>query len=472
MPTATHKNEFAAIGLSAKLFETTQELGYEKLTPIQAQSLPVILKGLDIVGQSKTGSGKTASFSLPILEKIDLDTPRLQALIMCPTRELSSQVAREIRRLGRRLPGLQVLVVSGGQPKYPQRMALKKGVHIVVGTPGRILDHLQGRSLDLRQVSTVVLDEADRMLDMGFEEDMELILGSLPKKRQMLFFSATFSDSIRKMSEKYQREPERITIEEPIAAEINIQQSIYEVPEQEKHNALLMLMQHYPCESAIVFCNQKAVVKQLGVFLGRNKLSVGCLHGDLEQHERDRVMAKFRNSSVRILLATDVAARGIDIVDLDIVINFDMPLTADIYVHRIGRTGRAGKSGRAVTLMTPREKWKLPAFEQNAKAEITRCKLADIKPTHVKPSQVAIFARAQMQTLYISGGRKEKVRPGDILGALTGQAGRLKGSDIGKIEVHDHYSYVAVSSTVADLATKRLSEGKIKGRKFRVNLTR
>jgi len=463
---------FSSLPLSSALVEVTRELGFEKLTPIQAQSIPLLLEGKDLIGQSKTGSGKTAAFTLPLLEKISLrGERRVQGLVLCPTRELCTQVAREIRRLGRKHAGLQVLIVSGGQPMFPQITALQKGVHIVVGTPGRVLDHLNRKSLDLTGVSMVILDEADRMLDMGFQDDMERILKNAPKSRQTVLFSATFPKTIAAMSRAYQRSPERVTIEEEEQIVPTIRQVVYEVDPENKYNALLWLFQQHQPESAIVFCNLKANVIELSRSLKDAGLSSAGLHGDLEQAERDRVMAKFRNESINVLIATDVAARGIDVADLDMVINYDLPAQADVYVHRIGRTGRAGKKGVAVSFATSREKAKVRAIEDYTKTKLIQKTAGTVKDPNEGGPRV-LQHDTKMETLYLSAGRKDKMRPGDILGALTGEAGGLPGSAIGKIEIHDRFSYVAVSKNVAALALQRLRDGRVKGRRVRVEQVR
>jgi ATP-independent RNA helicase DbpA len=464
--------KFQELKLSTALVQVTQELGYVEMTPIQAKSIPLLLEGRDLIGQSKTGSGKTAAFGLPILEKIELDRRITQAVILCPTRELCTQVAREIRKLGRRHSGLQVLILAGGQPMFAQLHALEKGVHILVGTPGRVLDHIGRGSLDFRQTRCLVLDEADRMLDMGFQDDMERILKVLPKKRQTVFFSATFPASIEKMCQTYQVNPAQVKIEQGTQEAPSIRQVYYEVSHDKKLNALLWLFQQTQPESGIVFCNQKATVAQLATALKTAGVSSACLHGDLEQSERDRVMAKFRNLSTRILIATDVAARGIDISNLDVVINFDLPNQPEIYVHRIGRTGRAGKKGLAISFVTPRERSRIQQIEKCTGTEMSQRSIAALD--HLKTQEITtnLPAESKMETLFIAGGRKEKVRPGDILGALTGEAGRLSAADIGKIEIHDNFSYVAISKSLAQVALQRLRDGRIKGRKFRIEAVR
>ena len=465
--------DIESLPVSPALRLTMKELGFLKLTPIQARSIPSLVEGKDLIGQSKTGSGKTLAYTIPILEKMDLSFRGVQALVLCPTRELCSQVAREVRKLGRRVSGLNVLVLSGGSPVFLQVNALNQGAQVVVGTPGRILDLLNRGSLDLSRAFSVVLDEADRMLDMGFQDDVERILSALPKKRQMVFFSATFPDSIHAMSRNYQEDPVKVMVEEDSSSVPEIRQEFYEVFPEKKLELFYSLLQQNSCESTIVFCNQKRTVMELTRFLAEKNLSVAGLQGDLEQRDRDRVLAKFRNRSTRILVATDVAARGLDIEDLDWVVNFDFPLSPENYVHRMGRTGRAGKKGVATSLVTSRELQKLRRIETDRGVEITQ-KTAPLSSLKSSDKVLADDAKyeAKMETLFIAGGRKEKVRPGDILGALTGEAGGLSADKIGKIEIHDHFSYVAISKDVSAQVLVSLREGRIKGRHFRVDRVR
>jgi ATP-independent RNA helicase DbpA len=455
---------FAELSLSPPLLQVLEELEFQTVTPIQAQSIPVLLKGRDLIGQAQTGSGKTAAFALPILQKIQLQQRRVQALVLCPTRELCAQVAGEIRRLGRRLPGLQVLVLAGGQPIRPQLNALEKGAHIAVGTPGRVLDILDREALEIRRIGTVVLDEADRMLDMGFREDMERILGVTPSARQTVLFSATFPPEIEALSRSFQREPTRVTV---AAAEAppDIQQLRYLCEPQEKPALLLRILRHYQPASGIVFCNHKATVVELTQTLTDAGVSVDGLQGDLEQSDRDRVMAKFRNHSTRILIATDVAGRGIDVEALDAVINFDLPFQPEPYVHRIGRTGRAGRRGLAISLVTSRDQRKIEDIEEATGVKLEPGNLEALPPADSKRGAPL---DAEWETLLIFSGRKDKMRPGDILGALTGEAGGLSASDVGKIEIQDHLSYVAVSKRIGRVALQRLRDGRIKGRKLRI----
>lgn len=459
---------FSALALSPPLLQVLEELDFQTATPIQAQSIPALLQGRDLVGQAKTGSGKTAAFALPILQKIRLQDRRLQALVLCPTRELCAQVAGEIRRLARRLPGLQVLVLAGGQPVRPQVNALENGAHIAVGTPGRILDLLQREALETRQLATVVLDEADRMLDMGFREDMASILGATPSTRQTVLFSATFPPDIEALSRTFQKQPTRVTVVEAEAAP-DIQQLCYVCAPEEKTAVLLRVLRQYQPASAIVFCNLKATVVELTRALTAAGVGADGLQGDMEQSERDSVMAKFRNRSTRVLIATDVAGRGIDVEALDAVVNFDLPSQPEPYVHRIGRTGRAGRRGLAISLATPQDERKLETIEHATGVKLERARVEMLPPADAKGG--ASLA-ADWETLFISAGRKDKMRPGDILGALTGEAGGLNAADIGKIEIHDHHAYVAVSKQLVRVALQRLRDGRIKGRKHRIERVR
>ena len=423
-----------------------------------------------MIGQSKTGSGKTAAFTIPILEQIHVEQSAfrdVQAMILCPTRELCTQVTREVRKLGRKKIGLQVLELAGGVPVGPQARALESGVHIVVGTPGRVLDHLTRRTLNLSALKIIVLDEADRMLDMGFQAEMDEVMSALPERRQTVLFSATFPAGIQKLSERFQHQAVMVKIEqtpEDVASLSSVEQRFYVVPsENEKAECLLQVLSQLNPDSAIVFCNFKNTTFELTRELASLGVSVACLNGDLEQRDRDLVMAKFRNQSVRILVATDVAARGIDVEDMDLVVNFELPQKRENYVHRIGRNGRAGKSGLAISFILEREKNKVPAMA-NASGSAGSEQIIDFEKSVPAP----VNLEAKMDTLIILEGRKNKMRPGDILGALTGEAGALSAEDIGKIEIHDFFAYVAVSKKLAKTALMRLQNGRIKGRKVRV----
>ena len=458
-------NGFRTLAISPPLLSVVEELGFSTLTPIQAGAIPALLAGHDVVGQSQTGSGKTVAFALPILERLTTGPRELRALVLCPTRELSAQVAREFRKLGRSLPGLSILVLAGGEPVRGQKDALDRGVHVVVGTPGRVLDQLRRRHLKVHSVATVVLDEADRMLSMGFQEDIEKILKALPKPRQTAFFSATFPEPIDALSKKHQQSPFWVRIQEQLQPP-EIRQLVHEAEPDQKLEVLLGLLAQHPHESALVFANFKVTVAKLEQALSKANMSVAALHGDLEQFDRDRILAKFRNSSTRVLVATDVAARGLDIQDLDLVINFELPSQPEMYVHRIGRTGRAGKPGLAISLCASDERFKLEAIEQIAGVTLERVTRGSTNVGKALPKQ-PLDRGAAMVTLRISGGRKQKLRPGDILGALTGEASGLDSTQVGKIEIHEHFAYVAIASGVAEAAQRSLSEGHIKGKKFK-----
>lgn len=456
---------FSSLTLSTELLLVIQELGYEALTPIQTQSLPLILAGKDVLGQAKTGSGKTAAYSLPILERLNAENNSLQALVLCPTRELATQVVGEIRKLGRRIPGLRVLALTGGTPGREQREALENGVQIAVGTPGRVADFITRGRIDLQNLKTAVLDEADKMLDMGFADEIRTIMRELPASRQTLLFSATFPESVDHLSKKFQRHATHVVIEdEPAPA---IEQVVYDCEEEDKAQVLMRVLQQHPSDATIIFANTKATVSVLVEMLENQEAASASLHGDLEQRERDRILTQFRNKSCRILVATDVAARGLDIDHLDLVVNYDLPITPEIYVHRIGRTGRAGQQGVAVTLAHPRDTLKLAEYEKLTGSKFLRPSLG-FKNQH---GLSKALREAPMKTLSISGGRKDKLRPGDIQGALTASAG-FAATDIGKIEIQDKYSYVAVSATLAEAAQQKLREGRIKGQKFQIKIVK
>ena len=463
-------SDFGSLALSPSLLAVVAELGYDRPTPIQASCIPLLMAGQDIVGQSQTGSGKTAAFALPILHSLNLELRALQALVLCPTRELCAQVAREMRKLGRRHQGLHVLESSGGQPVRLQARALARGVHIVVATPGRLLDHLGRGTVDLQGIKVVILDEADRMLDMGFQADVERILSELPPSRQTVLFSATFPHSIEAMSATHQRSARRITIDEEAQIAPDIRQCALVVEHEQKQLALCWALRQHSHESALIFCNLKATVTALDRALAALGLSVECLHGNLEQFERDQVMARFRNQSVRYLVATDVAARGIDVTDLDLVVNYELPQPVATYIHRIGRTGRAGKLGMAISLTRPEETWRLDAIEKRTLQSIERSNFESSSSPSLERLGSELSRSARMVTIQVSAGRKDKLRPGDILGALTSEGSGLCADDVGKIEVHERLTYVAVSSASSLPALFGLNRGRVKGKQFRATL--
>lgn len=430
------------------------------MTPIQAKSLPEILKGNDVQAQAKTGSGKTAAFGIGLLHKLDPKNYQTQSLVLCPTRELADQVSKEIRRLARPIANTKILTLCGGTPIGAQLASLEHQPHIVVGTPGRILKHLQKGSLKLESLNMLVLDEGDRMLDMGFHEDIMNIIDFMPLQKQTLLFSATYPDEIKDISNAVQNKPIDIRVES-LHDNKKIKQVFYEIEKGERTRVLVALLHHYRPESSVIFCNRKHQVKELAEELWQQGIHVLALHGDLEQKDRDQVLVQFSNKSSSVLIATDVAARGLDIKDLHAVINFEIAQDPEIHIHRIGRTGRAGKAGLALSLFMPSEAQKINAIEKIQGSSVRIDKTSTLK------MKENFKLRAPMVTLCINGGRKDKVRPGDILGALTANK-QLPGKQIGKIDLFDKLTYVAVERPIAKQALKILSEGKIKGRKFRV----
>lgn len=453
-----NKSEFSSLNLSPALLENLTTLGYLQMTPIQAQSLPLVLDGKDLIAKAKTGSGKTAAFGLGLLSSLDVNRLEVQALVLCPTRELADQVATEIRRLARTLPNVKLVTLCGGTPTAPQSATLSFGAHIAVGTPGRILKHLEQGTLELDSLKTLVLDEADRMLDMGFGEDINRVISHAPRDRQTLLFSATYPEGIAQMSRGVQRNPVEVSVE-ALHEESAIEQKLYEVPAGQRLDALTWLLSHYQPSSCVVFCNTKRACNDVADHLAAKGFSALALNGDLEQRERDQVLVRFANGSATILVATDVAARGLDIKELGAVINYELTYDPEVHVHRIGRTGRAGQQGLALSLYQPNEAQRVNVIEEYQQAPMPLGDL-DAIGRAIKP------LAPQMVTLSIDAGRKTKVRAGDILGALTGEGG-IAGADVGKIQISEQYSYVAVKQSVAKAALKRLQEGKIKGRSYR-----
>jgi len=452
---------FSSLPLSSAFLDNIKSLDYESMTPIQAQSLPAILEGKDLLAQAKTGSGKTAAFAIGLLHKLDVKKYETQALVLCPTRELADQVSNDIRRLARAIPNTKILTLCGGKPLAPQLASLEHSPHIVVGTPGRILKHLIDKeSLNLQHLKTLVLDEADRMLDMGFHEDIMQIINKTPSQRQTLLFSATYPEQIRDISDAIQKEPIEVRVETS-HKESKIKQVFYEIEKGERTQTLISLLHHYRPESTIVFCNRKQQAQELAEALWQDGFHALALHGDLEQKERDQVLVQFSNKSSSILVATDVASRGIDVKDLHAVVNFELSPDPEIHVHRIGRTGRAGKEGLAFSLFMASEAHKVNRIEEYQNITFK------IEQTSTLKRKESFRLSPPMVTLNINGGRKDKVRAGDILGALTAKK-ELTGKQIGKIDIFDNFSYVAVERPVAKQALRILTEGKVKGRKFKI----
>ncbi|MEE1925525.1 ATP-dependent RNA helicase DbpA [Pseudomonas sp. 148P] len=437
-------------------------LGYSEMTPIQAQSLPVILKGQDLIAQAKTGSGKTAAFGIGLLNPINPRYFGCQALVLCPTRELADQVAKELRRLARAEDNIKILTLCGGVSLGPQIASLEHGAHIIVGTPGRVQQHLSKGTLVLDGLNTLVLDEADRMLDMGFFDAIADIVGQTPKRRQSLLFSATYPAGIKQLAASIMRDPQQVKVE-ALHSDSQIEQHFYEIDAEDRLSAVTRVLGHFRPQSCVAFCFTKQQCQELVDHLKAKGIAAEALHGDLEQRDRDQVLTVFANRSTSVLVATDVAARGLDIDALDMVINVELARDAEIHVHRVGRTGRAGEKGLAVSLVAPAEGHRAQAIEALQKSPLRWEQLDSLKSKGGEPLV------PPMSTLCIAAGRKDKLRPGDILGALTGDAG-IDGKKVGKIAIFDFQAFVAVERDVAKQAMQRLNSGKIKGRSLKVRI--
>jgi ATP-independent RNA helicase DbpA len=452
-------DSFASLKISGAQLANLQTLGYHAMTPVQAQSLPHVLQGRDLIAQAKTGSGKTAAFGIGLLEQINPRFFGVQALVLCPTRELADQVGKELRRLARGMPNIKLVLLCGGKPFVPQKDSLEHGAHIVVGTPGRVQDHLRRETLKLDGLKTLVLDEADRMLDMGFFDAVTEIIVQTPKTRQTLMFSATYPIEIRKLCRSIQRNPVTVSVETEHKAGV-IEQIFYEVKKHERNNTLLALFEHYQPESALVFCHTRKQCDEVACLLNDNRIEALAIHGDIEQRERDQVLVKFSNNSCPVLVATDVAARGLDIKSLAAVINYELPRDPEIYVHRIGRTGRAGETGIALSIFTESEQIRVNSIGQYLKKPC----VCDVYASLDRDPDYSL--KPPLVTLQLDVGRKNKIRPGDLLGALTGEAG-LAGSQVGKIDIFDLCSYVAIERPALRQALNYLANGKVKGRGIR-----
>jgi len=462
-------HDFSQLSLSPAMLQNLQRLGYERMTAIQAASLPMALLGRDLIAQAQTGSGKTAAFALPLLTNLNPRRFAVQALVLCPTRELADQVSTEIRRLARAEDNIKLVTLCGGVPLRGQAASLEHGAHIVVGTPGRVMDHLDRGSLDLEALNTWVLDEADRMLDMGFYDDIVRVAQRCPKQRQTLLFSATYPEGIAKLAERFMREPQTVRVEATESTS-RIRQRFYEVKDSERLHAVGQLLRHFRPSSALAFCNTKQQCRDLAAVLQAEGFSALTLFGELEQRERDQVLLQFANRSASVLVATDVAARGLDISSLAAVINVDVTADAEVHVHRIGRTGRLGQGasgaaeeGLALSLASMDEMGRVGRIEQLMGHEVPWGALNELTAAPGGP------LLPPMQTLQIQGGRKEKIRAGDVLGALTADLG-LSRDDVGKINVNDFSTYVAVRRELASDAAARLNAGRIKGKAVKVRL--
>ena len=442
--------------------DNLREMGYTSMTPVQAATLPAILQGRDVRAQAKTGSGKTAAFGIGLLHHIDSTRFHTQALILCPTRELADQVGNVLRQLARYTRNIKVLTLCGGQPMSAQRDSLVHPPHIVVGTPGRILDHINRENLKLDQLSTLVLDEADRMLEMGFLNDMETIIEATPASRQTLLFSATWPDDIATISTRFQRDALSVVTED-VSELPSIDQQFFEASHNEKLGLLIALLSDRQPSSCVVFCNTKRECDDVAAALNTRDISALPLHGDLEQRDRERVLIRFANGSGRVLVATDVAARGLDIKSLAMVVNYQLAWDPEVHLHRIGRTARAGEHGVAISLVAADEMARAHALEDFLQQKLPWVLASTLKKGSSKPLPAA------MMTLCIDGGRKAKIRPGDILGALTGEAG-YRAEQVGKIVLTPTHAYVAIEANQAKAALVKLKQGKIKGKTCRAIL--
>jgi ATP-independent RNA helicase DbpA len=457
--------DFSTLPLSPPVLANLQQLGYLQMTPIQAASLPVALAGTDLIAQAKTGSGKTAAFALPLLARLDARRFDVQALVLCPTRELADQVTAEVRRLARAEENIKVVTLCGGVALRGQLSSLGHGAHIVVGTPGRVLDHLERGSLQLGALSTLVLDEADRMLDMGFLDDIATVVRQCPKERQTLLFSATYPEGIAKLAAQFMKNPQQIAVAAQ-HEEGQIRQRWYEVQDSERLHAVGLLLNSFRPQSTLAFCNTKQQCRDLAQVLQAQGFSALALFGELEQRERDQVLVQFANRSCSVLVATDVAARGLDIAQLEAVINVDVTPDPEVHVHRIGRTGRAGAEGLALSLASLDEMGRVGKIEQLQGRECEWHPLAELASA---AGDAEGPLQPPMATLQITGGRKDKIRAGDVLGALTGEAGFTR-EQVGKISINEFSTYVAVDRRIASEALHKLSTGRVKGRSVKVRL--
>jgi ATP-independent RNA helicase DbpA len=458
--TDTTGRPFGELPLPSAMLANLQQLGYLTMTPIQAASLPIALAGHDLIAQAKTGSGKTAAFALALLTRLNPRRFAVQAMVLCPTRELADQVTQEIRRLARSADNIKILTLCGGSTMRPQIASLEHGAHIVVGTPGRIMDHMDRGTLNLEALNTLVLDEADRMLDMGFYDQIAWVARHCPAERQTLLFSATYPDGIARLARQFLRNPQEVKLQER-HEEGKIRQRFYKVENEQRLQAVGMLLKHYRPVSTLAFCNTKQQCRSLLEALHAQGIKALTLNGDLEQRERDQVLIQFANRSISVLVATDVAARGLDIAQLEAVINVDVTPDPEVHIHRIGRTGRADQDGWALSLCGPSERNRIIGIAKMMRIEPEWHELDALQ--NDDDSQLV----PPMVTLQILGGRKEKIRPGDVLGALTGEVGYTR-EQVGKITVTDFSTYVAIARDIAAEAVRKLSAGKVKGKAVKV----
>ena len=489
--------KFEDLPISDDIKRAVIEMGFEEPSPIQSQSIPVILSGKDVIGQAQTGTGKTAAFSIPLLEMINPEEKSVQAVVLCPTRELAIQVSTEIRKIGKYMHGIKSLPVYGGQPIERQIKALKSGVQIVIGTPGRVIDHINRKTLKMDNVKMVILDEADEMLDMGFREDIEMILSKTPEERQTTFFSATMPKGILELTKKYQKNPEHIKVVRKELTVPNIKQYYIETRSANKLEVLSRLIDVYNPKLSVVFTNTKKGADELVSDLQARGYFADALHGDLKQTQRDIVMDKFRNGTIDILVATDVAARGIDVDDVEAVFNYDLPQDEEYYVHRIGRTGRAGRSGISFSFVFGKEMRKMRDIERYTKTKLIKHDIpsvADVEEKKVntflkialgdeekqeiveEPSRSRKEGRSKskdtgasegMIRLFINVGRNQRVQAKDILGAIAGEVG-IPGKLVGTIDIYDKYTFVEVPKQNAKKVLEKMKDIKIKGNKINI----
>ncbi len=449
--------DFSSLLLPTAMLKTLDELGFKKMTLVQAQSLPYILQNKDVIAQAKTGSGKTAAFGIGLLAKLNVKSFKVQSLVICPTRELAEQVAQEIRNIAKFQHNIKVLTLCGGVAFGPQLGSLRHGAHIIIGTPGRLLGHLNKGSLNLENIDTLVLDEADRMLDMGFIEDIQKVISFVPKKRQTLLFSATFPEEIKDLADSIQDKPVNIkTVSKEVANKVI--EYFYETPSREKFHTLVKILGKYKPKNVIIFCNTKLQTDDIAKELRGKNIDALAIHGDLEQYERIDVLVQFINKSCSILVATDVAARGLDIKELSMVVNYDFPNSNETYTHRIGRTARAGQEGIAVTMYDESEIDRVGEYKSDGHIFEDSKSLKFDKNFSMMPKNI---------TLVVEGGKKNKIRAGDILGAVTKDA-KISGSSIGKIDIFDRQSYVAVERNEIKNAYHQLQDSNIKGKNFSI----
>ena len=464
-PQDATSTRFDQLKLAPATLHNLAQLGYTQMTPIQAASLPLTLAGQDLIAQASTGSGKTAAFGLPLIERLQSagsPSAAIQAVILCPTRELADQVTTEIRRLARADDNIKVVTLTGGVPLRGQTTSLAHGAHVVVGTPGRVIDHLEREHLRLDALATLVLDEADRMLDMGFADDIAKVARLCPAERQTLLFSATYPEGIARLAAQFLRDPVTVKVDAQHGSE-QIEQRWYEVGERDRLPAVARLLEHFRPASTLAFCNTKARCRELVGLLQAQGYSALALHGDLEQRDRDQVLVRFVNGSCSVLVATDVAARGLDVAGLAAVINVDISPDPEAHVHRIGRTGRAGQTGLALSLASLDEMGAVGRVDQLQGRPSVWSPVSELTPT---PGGRLLPA---MTTVHIQAGRKEKIRPGDVLGALTADLGYTR-EQVGKIDINEFATYVAVDRRIAREAVTRLNSGRIKGRSVKARL--